>query len=295
MTAQRGRHAEHPRGRLLVAAEAAGASGGGDAAAVARPPLRAVLAEEAQVGRNHGHDSPRPRQCHKVGVRPQLVHRDRSPVHVVRNGFQPGCRYVDAIKYSNRLKITYTGTIYPDHQSLLPILDALVIVRGQNIDICREFELNLFGTNLTYLDKDISERRLEGVVFQRERLPRSEIRRIQQNSDILLLLNWETSGDYGIFPLKFLEYLDARRPILATGKSADIEIANILQKTKAGISIATAPKIAKYFLEVCLEFKKSGKVTHKGIESEILRYSYENSSSQLETILQKLVLDPDNK
>ena len=77
----------------------------------------------------------------------------RSPVHVVRNGFQPGCKYVDAIKYSNRLKITYTGTIYPDHQSLLPILDALVIVRGQNIDIGREFELNLFGTNLTYLDK----------------------------------------------------------------------------------------------------------------------------------------------
>ena len=110
-----------------------------------------------------------------------------------------------------------------------------------------------------------------------------------------MLLNWETSGEYDIFPLKFLEYLDARRPILATGKSLDIGVANILQKTKAGISIASAPEIAKYLLNVRLDFNKFGNIAYQGIENEILGYSFDNSSSQLETILQNFLLSLDHK
>ncbi|MDB4857976.1 hypothetical protein OAH90_03010 [Alphaproteobacteria bacterium] len=227
------------------------------------------------------------------GVAIKLRQLHHAPVHVVRNGYQPSCRYVDVSENSTKIKISYTGTVYPNHQSLLPILDALVIVRGQNINIGREFELNLFGVDRTYLDKEIKDRGLEEVVSHRRRLPRTEIRQIQQHSDILLFLNWETQGEYGIFPLKFLEYLDSRRPILATGKSSDIEIANILQKTKAGISIATAPEIAEYLQDVRLEFKNSGCIAYRGIDTEISKYSFENSSSDLAKILQQVspVLD----
>lgn len=222
------------------------------------------------------------------GVAIKLRQLHRAPVYVVRNGYQPSCRNIDASERSTRIKISYTGTIYPNHQTILPILDALVIVRRQNINIGREFELNMYGVDQTYLDKEIRDRGLEDVVFHRGRIPRSEIRQIQHHSDILLLLNWETDGEYGIFPLKLLEYLDSRRPILAIGKSSDIEIANILHKTKAGISIATAPEIANYLHAVRLEFKNSGAIAYQGIDTEISQYSYENSSSQLAKVLQQV-------
>ncbi len=89
-------------------------------------------------------------------------------------------------------------------------------------------------------------------------------------------------------PLKFYEYLDTERPILATGGEDFGEINDILKITGTGFAANSIPKIEKVLWEAYKEYLLAGKPSYKGQRSIINKYSYEISAQKLLILLNKL-------
>lgn len=223
------------------------------------------------------------------GVAEKLVQLHGERVAVIRNGYQPISDLVPEI-LPERFTISYTGTIYAGKQNPNKVLAAL---RGliEDGEIDREcIALNFYGRYDSALQRAIAEHGLDGVAVQHGILPRVETRRRQRASHLLLLFQWEVLDEQGIFPLKFYEYLDSGRPILATGGSRSSEISEILDETCTGTIAITVPEIQKTLrlaYDACL---KRGAADYRGSPAAISRYSYAGCSKKLVEHLEKILL-----
>lgn len=213
------------------------------------------------------------------------LHGDR--VAVVRNGYQPlSSTQPEALP--ERFTISYTGTIYAGKQNPGNILAALrhLFESGQ---VDRSLvALNFYGRHDSTLQEAIVRQGLADVSSQHGILPRAEIRQRQRDSHLLLFLLWEDANEQGIFPLKLYEYLDAGRPILATGVTGSDEIKDILVETGTGTVALTGPDVEQVLLDAYRSFLADGKVPYHGIPQAIDHYSYSGCALQLACHLARL-------
>jgi glycosyltransferase involved in cell wall biosynthesis len=222
------------------------------------------------------------------GFAEKLVQLHGERVAVIPNGYQPMSDSGPAI-LPERFTISYTGTIYAGKQDPNKILATLsrLIEAGQ---IAREsIALNFFGRYDSALQQAIADHGLVGVAVQLGSLPRVEIRRCQRSSHLLLLLQWEAPDEQGIFPLKFYEYLDAGRPILATGGAGSNEISTILDETHTGTTAVTLPEIEQTLLLAYEAYLTQGTPDYQGNPEAIARYSYAGCSRKLVECLEKII------
>lgn len=213
------------------------------------------------------------------------LHGDR--VTVIRNGYQPvnGDRLVTL---PERFTVSYTGTIYEGKQDPTKILLAMSrLIAARVVDPAR-MALNFYGRYSSALQEVIAGHRLEAVAVQRGTLPRAEVRRQQRASHLLLLLQWEDPAEQGIFPLKLYEYLDAGRPILATGGARLSEIEEILGDTGAGSVAVSSAEIEQGLRRAYEDYIKDGKCAYHGDGEAISRYKYSACAQQLFGLLERL-------
>lgn len=226
------------------------------------------------------------------GFAEKLVQLHGERVVVIRNGYQP-MPDLGPAALPERFTISYTGTIYAGKQDPNKVLAALrrLIEAGQ---ISREcIALNFYGRYDSALQQAIVDHGLAGVAVQLGSFPRVEIRRRQRSSHLLLLFQWEAHDEKGIFPLKFYEYLDAGRPILATGGVASSEISSILDETCTGTIALTLPDIEQALLRAYETYITRGDTDYKGNLEAIARYSYAGCAQKLGEYLEKIV-QPDS-
>lgn len=222
-----------------------------------------------------------------AGFANKLVQLHGNKVAVIRNGYQP-MQDISVVELPDRLTISYTGTIYAGKQDPNKVLAALCsLITDGRIDPDR-IALNFYGRYDSALHQSIAQYRLDGVARQLGSLPRAEIRLRQRASHLLLLLQWEDPDEQGIFPLKFYEYLDAGRPILATGGAGSDEIADILAETRAGSIAATVADIEQALLKAYRTYLENGVLDYNGIPAAIARYSYAGCARQLAACLQQV-------
>jgi glycosyltransferase involved in cell wall biosynthesis len=222
------------------------------------------------------------------GFAEKLVQLHGERVVVIRNGFQP-MPDSGPSALPERFTISYTGTIYAGKQDPNKVLTALrrLIEAGQ---IAREcIALNFYGRYDSELQQAIVDHGLAGVVLQMGSLPRVEIRQCQRSSHLLLLLQWEATDEQGIFPLKFYEYLDAGRPILATGGAVSNEIRSILDETRTGTTAVTVPEIEQALLNAYEAYLKRGAPDYQGIPEAVARYSYAGCARKLAEYFEKII------
>lgn len=214
------------------------------------------------------------------GVAEKLRHLHGEKVVVIRNGYQP-IPDMASIVLPERFTISYTGTIYAGKQDPNKVLAALrhLIDSGQIVG--EHVVLNFYGRYDSALQQTIAEHGLVGVAVQQGSLPRAEIRRRQRASHLLLLLQWEDTNEQGIFPLKFYEYLDAGRPILATGGVESSEIGAILSETRTGVIAVTISEVEHILLNAYNDSLNQGAPDYQGIPEAIARYSYSGCARQL--------------
>ncbi|MDP2430850.1 MAG: glycosyltransferase [Pseudomonadota bacterium] len=208
----------------------------------------------------------------------ESLHGNR--VAVVRNGYQPRSSALPET-LPERFTISYTGTIYAGKQNPDRILAALrhLFESGQ-MDRSR-VALNFYGRHDSALQETIAKMGLAEVVRQHGMLPRAETRQRQRCSHLLLFLQWEDPDEQGIFPLKLYEYLDAGRPILATGATGSDEIKDMLAETCAGTTALTSSDIEQALLAAYRSFLADGTVPYHGIPQAIDHYSYSGCALQL--------------
>jgi glycosyltransferase involved in cell wall biosynthesis len=215
------------------------------------------------------------------------LHGDR--VAIVRNGYQPIANVLVTPQLPDLFTISYTGTIYAGKQDPARLLVALHNLLKSGRMAAERVAANFYGRQDSLLQQLVNELGLQDVVAQKGMLPRSEIRRRQKESHLLLLLQWEDASEEGIFPLKLFEYLDSGRPVLATGGSASGEIPDILYETQAGVVATTTEEVEQALLQAYDVFSAGGPPAYRGDLDAIAQYSYSGCANQLSDCLRRVI------
>ena len=120
------------------------------------------------------------------------------------------------------------------------------------------------GCEDEWLQQEIEAFGLSHLVKQNGQIPKNIAIEKQQESQLLLLLNWEDQREKGVIPQKIYDYLSALRPILSLGGSGNDVIEQLLNETRAGIYCSTSTEALTALAKFYSEFKYLGNCTLPG-------------------------------
>jgi glycosyltransferase involved in cell wall biosynthesis len=159
----------------------------------------------------------------------KLLNRDYS---VITNGYdQDDVGKVEAV-IDERFSIAHIGTMVKTRNPLL-LWEVLSEEITRNADFANDLEIKLVGSVDYSVTESIEAAGLGNYVNKISYVPHNEVIKIQQQSQVLLLLINDTPNAKVILPGKFFEYMAARRPILCVGPR-DGDAAEVILETNAG-------------------------------------------------------------
>lgn len=195
----------------------------------------------------------------------QYVSSEAPPVFVINNGFDmdDNTNYVSANFDKTKFNFVYTGALYHGRRSvelLAPILKRLIDEGEIGIE---KIAINYAGPDFNELLSQLRPFGLESIAVDFGYVSRERSLGMQQESDIVLLLNWNDSNYTGVIPGKLYEYMSARKPIVALimGNQVGSESANMIDECKIGCaceqaSLADRKKLEQYIRHKVNSFKK---------------------------------------
>lgn len=153
------------------------------------------------------------------------------------------------------LTITYTGLIYPGIRDPSPLFEAVRRL-GPQADSVR---INFYGRSLPELRALRDKYGLGDAVGIEQAVPYREALRLQRNSDILLLLLWNSPNERGVYTGKLFEYVGAGRPILTIGYEEGVA-ADLIRERQLGRILNDPEEIASALREWIAEKQRTGKI-----------------------------------
>ena len=208
------------------------------------------------------------------------------PVFVVKNGFtRHTTNNNPKVLAEHQLNIVYTGRWYPQKQSLDVMLDALKIIRDKKLDHLKNYRLHFLGPKEAKMQFEIDKRSLNGSAIIHGSRTRNEARDLQHAADLLFAMGWEDQQEQGIVPLKFLEYLDAKKNIVVTSRIENRMITEMLYSTKSGTWFIDSDRLANHLVECRRNKLENGSVQYWGNEAEIEKYTYRSTGQMLFELL----------
>jgi glycosyltransferase involved in cell wall biosynthesis len=216
------------------------------------------------------------------------LHRGK-PVHYIHSGFDPEELVEFKAQLTKKLTITYCGSFYGEKRDpslLLKVINEL-ITEG-SIDP-NEIQIRFYGPDKDCLEKKICLYELQNVFKYYGQVSREIVLNKQRESQILLLLNWNTThpGEAGTCPGKVFEYLASQRPILAIGGPPGA-ITKILNETGAGVHVSKQEDLKKVLLQYYREYKEKGEVTYIASTDKIMKYSHKEMAHKFGCILSNI-------
>lgn len=204
----------------------------------------------------------------------------RSKIYVFNNGFDQEKLSDHSGFRSKKFTITYTGSVHKGLQNPTPLFSSLqkLIMLGK-LD-AKDIEFQYAGpqSNLWYKWLSIyPEINLVDLGY----LTKDQAIKIQQHSQINLLLTWSTEDSSGILTSKLYDYLAARRPILAIVNGLeDSELDHLIIKTNGGFCHYTLgsqqDQLQTWLLDKYEEWSLTQTTSdHSNIEL-LTNYSWEN-------------------
>jgi len=216
----------------------------------------------------------------------RALHKEK-PIYSITHGFDPTEVNIPPANLTTKFTITYTGTIYTGKQDPAKLFAALKKLISNGTVDPEDIEVRFYGTGVTWLDREIDQYGLSGIVKHYGRVPKQVAQEIQRESQLLLLLKWEDPQEHGVYSGKSFEYLAARRPILATGGFDDV-ITELLNETRAGINAPAIEDIENTLKELYEEYKLEGKIAYNGLDPKINKYSHREMARKFAEVLDHL-------
>lgn len=155
------------------------------------------------------------------------------PIKVITNGFDD---VLPAAELDSNFTISHMGSLLTGRnpRALWNVLKEMV---HENESFRKSLKIQLAGVVGQEVLDSIKEFGLEDYMVQSGYLSHADVLKMQQKSQVLLLLEIDSEETKGIIPGKLFEYLNARRPILAIGPEG-WEAGQMVEATKAGASFA---------------------------------------------------------
>ncbi|MGD2253162.1 MAG: glycosyltransferase [Anaerolineales bacterium] len=218
-------------------------------------------------------------------LKQKLAARHHQPVYMIPNGFDPEEFPTGVEARPATFDIVYTGNIARRIRDPEPLFQALDLLANRGEIDLSKVTVRFIGTGaaaLRGLGKYASGARIERLPW----LPRSDAIRCQQRA--LVLLHLSTPQVTGLMTGKIFEYHASKRPILSIPGDGDC-VDELLQRTRAGVSLADPVSIAAQLLEWYREWQETGTVCWNGLWKEILQYSRKGQVGGVASILDDIL------
>lgn len=205
-------------------------------------------------------------------------------VHVITNGFDPDDVAAGNVERDKKFSIAHVGTLVKSRnpENLWKAISNLAKNNFFNDDLL----IKLVG-KVDYSVTELLEKYdLKKYVEVHAYLPHNEVTRMQQKSQVLLLVLNNTPNAKGIITGKLFEYLAAGSPLLCIGNSSG-DAADIIRSSGSGVvcdfeDYNGIEKVLKSYYE---QFK-AGKLS--GHHSDVNKYSRKSLSGDMANLLNHL-------
>lgn len=189
----------------------------------------------------------------------------------------------------DKMRVAYTGSIYPETQRPQLFFDALDGLIARDERAADDVEVCLMGTRADdALRALLAGRPCSRLVKIVAHSSGAEALSLQQSAHVLLMLNLVlTDPAIGTlsFPSKTYEYLAARRPVLAMPGDIGGWGNKVLTQTNAGKWADTADAGTEFLAAALAQWRTKGRVDYGGVESEIERFSARAQSRGMADLL----------
>lgn len=238
--------------------------------------------------------------CVSQGMADSLISQYKGselpPVHVIKNGFDSEdntgaiAMGLDHEKYN----FVYTGALYQGRRTVDMLAGVLKeLIEEKQISV-KNIAINYAGPDFAELKNQLSRYGLESIAVDYGSVSRAQSLGLQQESDVVLLLNWNDDNYTGVIPGKLYEYMSSHRPILALimGNKSGSESAKMIEDYQLGCACeqASPNDLAKLKLFLIQKFNdfsvgKRVAVATNNINSFEYKYIARRYLDVIETIL----------
>lgn len=233
------------------------------------------------------------------GLRKKLFHNldTNVPNITLNNGYEPAevvdC---DVVMESDSFSICYTGILYGELRDFTPLLRALKCLAEENRIDLSKVKLHYAGRDFSILKELAEKMDMTEVIVNHGYVSRAEAARLQNTSDLFLVLSWNLKDSQGILTGKFYEGIRARKPILSliSGDVPNCELNILNEKYHYGFCYEDCRKeeqfsrLCDFLANAYREKMEFGKVQFQVNPELEAAFRYDHLAQQLEDFIQKI-------
>lgn len=202
------------------------------------------------------------------------------PITVITNGYDSEKIVKEPL--DEKFTLAHIGSFLSERNPKI-LWESLSELIDENADFKAKFELKLIGAVSREVHRSIEAAGLSGYVNNMGYLSHSEAIQQQRKSQVLLLVEIDSSDTQCIIPGKLFEYMVAERPIIAIGPQG-ADFASIMQSTNTGTFVTYTEK-EKLKKIISSYFEQYLKGELKSYPIGLQQYSRKNLTGQLAGLL----------
>lgn len=210
-------------------------------------------------------------------------------VRCITNGYDPQSYSSQPCSKTKNFTITYTGQIYRGKQDPSKFLMALKQAMEGGLMDSKNVEFRLFGPGNDTVTRLASELGLTDRVTQYGVVTRQASLDHQCESQLLLLMNWDEEGQFGVIPLKLFEYMGSGTPIIVTGGKPGDEVSKIIEETRCGACEYSLQDLVRTLSSYYAEWSKKGAIHSDRDDEMVDKYSFRNLSHDYSKVFDEAI------
>jgi hypothetical protein len=174
-------------------------------------------------------------------LREKLISRFGDKVVTIENGFDheeiKNIENKEFFPKDGKIRLVYTGTIYPQKRDPSPLFEAINILRNIGFEVDKKLEVIFYGNDLGNLRELIKEYKVGNIVKTPGFVDRITSLQAQRSADGLIFLEWEDPSANGVLTGKLFEYMFSGRPIIGIGVSSKTAPGKLIEVSGTGIAL----------------------------------------------------------
>lgn len=197
-----------------------------------------------------------------------------------------GFKRMDTRPVTDEFTITYTGGLSDGRRDPTKLFEAVEQLESRPDVNPTNIIIQFIGVQSPWLTTLIEQYDLDSTIKQTKWLPNAEILKEQQQSQLLLSIQWDHPQERMVCPGKIFEYLAAQRPIIAYGGPTDGVVSSILAETNTGVKLDSTQDIVEHLERRYHEYEAEGEVVYHGDIEEINEYHHKKMASKFVNVFE---------
>ncbi len=217
-------------------------------------------------------------------------------IRVVYNGYEENGEEIQEKKCDHILRFCYTGVMYKKRKVGMLLTALQQLSDEQKIDL-KNIVIEYAGSHFDAFLQEAKKYKMDSLLVNHGIVSKAQVMQLQQDSDLFLVLSWNTKNEQGILTGKFYEAIQNRLPVLAliSGTLPESELKQLIAKYRLGFTYEEAADQRDYtalcdYIKMQYDRKMSGLPLEYAPDPDVFKhFNYEHLTRQLENILQDAV------